>query len=89
MATKYGTKKIFGLANLVGCLLCSFMPLASYLSFRVLLLLRILQGLVCGLAWPAMHNMTALWIPKNERSKFVTAYLGSSVGKYDVEQLME
>lgn len=27
-----------------------------------------------------MHNMTALWIPPNERSKFVTAYMGSSVG---------
>lgn len=27
-----------------------------------------------------MHNMTAQWIPKNERSKFVTAYLGSSIG---------
>lgn len=33
-----------------------------------------------GLAWPAMHNMTAQWIPPHERSKFVTAYLGSSVG---------
>lgn len=27
-----------------------------------------------------MHNMTAQWIPPHERSKFVTAYLGSSVG---------
>lgn len=27
-----------------------------------------------------MHSMTAQWIPPNERSKFVTAYLGSSVG---------
>lgn len=31
---------------------------------------------VQGFAWPAMHNMTAKWIPPNERSKFVTAYLG-------------
>lgn len=27
-----------------------------------------------------MHHMTGKWIPPNERSKFVTAYLGSSVG---------
>lgn len=27
-----------------------------------------------------MHVLTAKWIPPNERSKFVTAYLGSSVG---------
>ncbi|KAJ8939623.1 hypothetical protein NQ318_010642 [Aromia moschata] len=33
-----------------------------------------------GFAWPSMHNMAARWIPPNERSKFVTAYLGSSVG---------
>lgn len=33
-----------------------------------------------GLAWPAMHTMAGKWIPPNERSKFVTAYLGSSGG---------
>lgn len=27
-----------------------------------------------------MHHLTAQWIPPNERSKFVTAYLGSSIG---------
>jgi len=27
-----------------------------------------------------MHVLTAKWIPPNERSKFVSAYLGSSVG---------
>lgn len=27
-----------------------------------------------------MHNMTAKWIPPNERSKFITAYFGSAVG---------
>lgn len=27
-----------------------------------------------------MHNLTGQWIPPNERSKFVTAYLGSSIG---------
>lgn len=32
------------------------------------------------MAWPAMHVLTAKWIPPNERSKFVTAYLGGSVG---------
>ena len=28
--------------------------------------------------WPSMHDMTAKWIPKNERSKFVSAYLGEN-----------
>lgn len=39
-----------------------------------------LQGLIAGVIWPSMHNMTAKWIPPNERSRFVSAYLGSSVG---------
>lgn len=80
LATKYGTKLVFGVSNVVGCLMCSLMPLASYIDFNLLIGLRVLQGLICGLAWPAMHTMTAIWIPPNERSKFVTAYLGSSVG---------
>lgn len=33
-----------------------------------------------GVAWPSMHNMTGQWIPPNERSKFVTAYMGCSIG---------
>jgi MFS transporter, ACS family, solute carrier family 17 (sodium-dependent inorganic phosphate cotransporter), member 5 len=27
-----------------------------------------------------MHHLTGKWIPPNERSKFVSAYLGSSIG---------
>ncbi|KAL9702381.1 hypothetical protein quinque_005899 [Culex quinquefasciatus] len=38
------------------------------------------MGVICGVAWPAMHHMAGQWIPPNERSKFITAYLGSSVG---------
>uniref|UniRef100_A0A0K8W4V3 Vesicular glutamate transporter 3 n=1 Tax=Bactrocera latifrons TaxID=174628 RepID=A0A0K8W4V3_BACLA len=80
LAKKYGTKLVFGLSNAVGCWICFVIPLAAYWNYQVLLWLRILQGLVTGLSWPAMHHMTGKWIPPNERSKFVTAYLGSSVG---------
>lgn len=80
LARRYGTKLVFGLANLVGCCLCALLPLAAYVDFRWLIGLRVLQGLVCGVAWPAMHTMTGRWIPPNERSKFVTSYMGSSIG---------
>lgn len=80
LGQKYGTKLVFGLSNLIGCLLCMLMPIAAYLSFELLLALRVLQGLIVGLAWPSMHTMAGRWIPPNERSKFVTAYLGSSMG---------
>uniref|UniRef100_A0A1A9VAA2 Major facilitator superfamily (MFS) profile domain-containing protein n=1 Tax=Glossina austeni TaxID=7395 RepID=A0A1A9VAA2_GLOAU len=80
LAKKFGTKVVFGLANVIGCWLCFLIPIAAYLDYRILIWLRLVQGLITGLAWPAMHVLTAKWIPPNERSKFVTAYLGSSVG---------
>uniref|UniRef100_A0AAG5DIP9 Major facilitator superfamily (MFS) profile domain-containing protein n=1 Tax=Anopheles atroparvus TaxID=41427 RepID=A0AAG5DIP9_ANOAO len=80
LARRYGTKLVFGASNVIGCWLCFLMPIASYWDYRVLVILRVVQGLICGLAWPAMHHMAGLWIPPNERSKFVTAYLGSSIG---------
>ncbi|XP_035901461.1 sialin [Anopheles stephensi] len=80
LARRYGTKLVFGASNVIGCWMCVLMPIASYWDYRVLVVLRVLQGLICGLAWPAMHHMAGQWIPPNERSKFVTAYLGSSVG---------
>lgn len=42
--------------------------------------LRVIQGFILGLTWPAMHNLIGQWIPPNERSNFVSAYFGSSVG---------
>ncbi|XP_055382266.1 sialin [Condylostylus longicornis] len=80
LAKKYGTKLVFGLSNAVGTWICFVLPLLAYIDYRLLIFARIIQGLICGLAWPAMHHLTAQWIPPNERSKFVTAYLGSSVG---------
>jgi Na(+)-dependent inorganic phosphate cotransporter len=80
LGSKYGAKLVFGLANFTAVLCCFFIPMAAFVGHEYLIGLRILQGILAGFAWPAMHNMTARWIPPNERSKFVTAYLGSSVG---------
>lgn len=46
LARRYGTKIVFGLANLIACLLCSLMPIASYYNFRILIFLRVLQGFI-------------------------------------------
>lgn len=47
LAKKYGTKIIFGLANVIGCWICFALPIVSYLSFEWLLWLRLFQGLIC------------------------------------------
>ncbi|TMW51669.1 hypothetical protein DOY81_003258, partial [Sarcophaga bullata] len=80
LAKKYGTKFVFGLSNVVCCWLCYCIPLAAYYDYRALIVLRVIQGLIAGFTWPAMHVLIAKWIPPNERSKFVTAYFGSSIG---------
>ncbi|XP_073844165.1 sialin-like [Musca autumnalis] len=80
LGKKYGTKLVFGLSNGIGCWLCFLIPAAAHWDYRVLIALRVLQGLVAGAAWPSMHVLVGKWIPPNDRSKFVTAYLGNSVG---------
>lgn len=80
MAAKYGTKLIFGYANFIGCLLCCFIPLASYLDYNLLIFIRVLQGVICSASWPSMHHLSGQWIPADERSSFVSSYLGSSMG---------
>uniref|UniRef100_A0A1B6KSQ5 Major facilitator superfamily (MFS) profile domain-containing protein n=1 Tax=Graphocephala atropunctata TaxID=36148 RepID=A0A1B6KSQ5_9HEMI len=80
LARRYGTKAIFGLSNFSCCILNLLIPTCAYAGYKVLVANRVLQGLIVGMAWPSMHHLTAQWIPPNERSKFVSAYLGSSVG---------
>ncbi|KAL7015356.1 hypothetical protein ACKWTF_016412 [Chironomus riparius] len=80
LATKFGTKTIFGLANFIPCALCLLTPIVSYLDYKVLVILRITSGVCTGLSWPAMHHLIGLWIPGNERSRFVTVYLGTGIG---------
>lgn len=80
LAKRYGTKLVFGLTNGIPCLLSFFIPLFARADYRALVFLRALQGFIAGITWPSMHHLAANWIPPDERSKFVTAYMGSSVG---------
>ncbi|XP_014230094.1 putative inorganic phosphate cotransporter isoform X1 [Trichogramma pretiosum] len=80
LARRYGTKMIFGLGNVLVAVLGFALPYATHYSLGALVAVRALQGLISGVVWPSMHDMTAKWIPPNERSRFVSSYLGSSVG---------
>ncbi|XP_050056500.1 sialin-like [Aphis gossypii] len=80
LAQRYGTKTVFGISNGVAAILSFAVPASAKFSYKALVLVRIIQGLISGAVWPSMHTMTAKWIPPHERSRFVSAYLGSSVG---------
>ncbi|XP_011303492.1 vesicular glutamate transporter 1 isoform X2 [Fopius arisanus] len=80
LARRYGTKMVFGVGNLATAALGLLIPFATEHHLYGLVAIRALQGFISGVIWPSMHDMTAKWIPPMERSKFVSAYLGSSVG---------
>ncbi|VVC32475.1 Hypothetical protein CINCED_3A020713 [Cinara cedri] len=80
LAQRYGTKTVFGLSNGLSALLSFAIPASAKINYKALVVVRILQGFISGGAWPSMHSMTANWIPAHERSRFVSAYLGSSIG---------
>ncbi|XP_044013373.1 sialin [Aphidius gifuensis] len=80
LAQKYGTKIIFGGSNLLASLAGLMIPFAIKYHLYAFLLLRVIQGALMGGCVPSMHVLTAKWIPSNERSKFVSAYMGGSVG---------
>ncbi|KAK0182211.1 hypothetical protein PV327_000372 [Microctonus hyperodae] len=80
LAQRHGTKLIFGGANFLASLVVLLVPFAIKYHLYAFLFLRVLQGSIMGVVCPSMHVMTAKWIPLNERSKFVSAYMGGSVG---------
>ncbi|XP_063238497.1 vesicular glutamate transporter 2-like isoform X2 [Bacillus rossius redtenbacheri] len=77
---RYGTKVVLGAANYTMCLLGLLIPFATFRSFHLLIVIRVLQGFSGGFVWPALHAVTAAWIPPNERGKFISAYTGNSLG---------
>ncbi|XP_050549186.1 sialin-like isoform X2 [Daktulosphaira vitifoliae] len=80
LAQHYGGKYVFGLCNGLAAILSFAIPASAKISYKALTGIRLIQGFIAGSTWPAMHTMTAKWIPKHERSWFVSAYIGNSVG---------
>ena len=57
------------------------LPGAAKLHYTVVMLVRILQGLVEGVTYPACHGMWRHWAPPLERSRLATlAFCGSYAG---------
>lgn len=80
LARQFGAKRIFGLSNLFMFVMSLLMPVLARWDIKGLIVARVLQGFVGGMAWPSVHHLTAHWVPPNKRSKFITAYFGSSIG---------
>lgn len=57
LASKYGTKLVFGLSNFMGVILALLIPSAASFGYNYLLLLRVIQGI---LTVGIIHNFVLL-----------------------------
>lgn len=81
LASMYPANRIFGLAIATSAFLNLIVPGAMSLSPFVLIIVRVLQGLVEGVTYPACHGIWRFWAPPLERSRLATlAFSGSYAG---------
>ncbi|KAH3890380.1 hypothetical protein DPMN_014460 [Dreissena polymorpha] len=81
LASRYPATKIFGLAIGISAFLNMFIPGAAQIHFGVVMAVRILQGIVEGVTYPACHGIWSHWAPPLERSKLATiSFCGSYAG---------
>ena len=81
LAAKFPANRVFGIALLISACLNCLLPAAAKASFLVAMLVRILQGLVEGVTYPACHGIWRHWAPPLERSRLATiSFTGSYAG---------
>lgn len=81
LASKYAANHVFGTAIAVSSFLNMLIPGAANLGYGAVIMVRILQGLVEGVTYPACHGIWRWWAPPLERSRLATlAFCGSYAG---------
>lgn len=84
LADRFGGKRVLAFGVAVWSLATFITPSAARMSFTVLFGVRILLGLGEGVNFPAIHSLTARWMPPRERARALTLnfsgmYLGTVV----------
>ncbi|XP_055947637.1 vesicular glutamate transporter 1-like isoform X2 [Argiope bruennichi] len=81
LATKYPPNRIFGTAIAISAFLNLLIPKSAQIHTSAVMVVRILQGLVEGVTYPACHGIWKYWAPPMERSRLATiAFCGSYAG---------
>uniref|UniRef100_A0A674EXX9 Solute carrier family 17 member 8 n=1 Tax=Salmo trutta TaxID=8032 RepID=A0A674EXX9_SALTR len=81
ISNKLAANRVFGAAIFLTSILNMFVPSAAKRHYSCVMLVRILQGLVEGVTYPACHGMWAKWAPPLERSRLATtSFCGSYAG---------
>ncbi|XP_041858452.1 solute carrier family 17 member 7a isoform X2 [Melanotaenia boesemani] len=78
---KFAANRVFGFAIVATSTLNMLIPSAARCHYSCVILVRICQGLVEGVSYPACHGIWAKWAPPLERSRLATtAFCGSYAG---------
>ncbi|CAF0800069.1 unnamed protein product [Adineta steineri] len=81
LAAKFPANHVFGFALGISSFLNLFIPFAAKIHYGFVMILRILQGLVEGVTYPAAHGIWRWWAPPLERSTLATiSFTGSYAG---------
>ncbi|CAH1785833.1 unnamed protein product [Owenia fusiformis] len=81
LASRLPANMVFGTAIAVSSFLNLMIPGAAQVHYGLVMFVRILQGLVEGVTYPACHGIWRHWAPPLERSRLATlAFCGSYAG---------
>ncbi|CAF0897843.1 unnamed protein product [Adineta steineri] len=81
LAAKFPANHVFGIALGISSVLNLFIPFAAKIHYGFVMIVRILQGLVEGVTYPAAHGIWRWWAPPLERSTLATiSFTGSYAG---------
>ncbi|XP_048826249.1 vesicular glutamate transporter 3 [Brienomyrus brachyistius] len=81
ISNKLAANRVFGAAIILTSLLNMLIPSAARVHVGCVMCVRILQGLVEGVTYPACHGMWSKWAPPLERSRLATtSFCGSYAG---------
>ncbi|XP_064593846.1 vesicular glutamate transporter 1-like isoform X2 [Zonotrichia leucophrys gambelii] len=78
IAQKFAANRVFGLAIVSTSVLNMLIPSAARAHVGCVIAVRVMQGLVEGVTYPACHGIWSKWAPPLERSRLATtAFCGS------------
>ncbi|NXC50220.1 VGLU3 protein, partial [Penelope pileata] len=81
ISNKLAANRVFGAAIFLTSTLNMFIPSAARVHYGCVMFVRILQGLVEGVTYPACHGMWSKWAPPLERSRLATtSFCGKLIG---------
>ena len=82
-AKRFGVRNVFGLTSLLASIIILFFPWASETSLAGTVAIRIIMGLLQGVAFPVVYTACGVWAPETERSRHLAiGFSGTSTGNF-------